>query len=129
MEINSLRNNDTSLFKFNVEAQEGEARAAQFTTSHGIVSTPAFMPVGTQATVKCITPDQLKIINPQVILGNTYHLHLRPGAEVIESLGGLHRFMNWHGPILTDSGGFQVFSLASMRKISEDGVTFQSHLD
>lgn len=87
------------------------------------------MPVGTQATVKCVTPDQLKIINPQVILGNTYHLHLRPGAEVIESLGGLHRFMNWHGPMLTDSGGFQVFSLASMRKISEDGVTFQSHLD
>jgi queuine tRNA-ribosyltransferase len=129
MEINSLQKDEPPLFKLTLEAQEGEARAAQFTTSHGIVSTPAFMPVGTQATVKCITPDQLKIINPQVILGNTYHLHLRPGAEVIESLGGLHRFMNWHGPILTDSGGFQVFSLASMRKISEDGVTFQSHLD
>ncbi len=129
METNSIQADPPSLFDFAVEAQEDQARAGLFNTSHGMISTPAFMPVGTQATVKCLTPDQLKIIDPQVILGNTYHLHLRPGSDVIESLGGLHRFMNWDGPILTDSGGFQVFSLATMRKISEDGVTFQSHLD
>ncbi|MFM8233541.1 MAG: tRNA guanosine(34) transglycosylase Tgt [Holophagaceae bacterium] len=129
MEINSLWTDAAPNFKFALEAQQGEARVGQFMTSHGVVSTPAFMPVGTQATVKSITPDQLKGIQPEVVLANTYHLHLRPGAEIIESLGGLHRFMNWDGPLLTDSGGFQVFSLASMRKISEDGVTFQSHLD
>ncbi|MFM8430543.1 MAG: tRNA guanosine(34) transglycosylase Tgt, partial [Holophagaceae bacterium] len=129
MEINSLCKNAVPLFGLHIDAEEGRARAAHFVTAHGTVSTPAFMPVGTQATVKCLTPDQLDAIGPQVILGNTYHLHLRPGSEIIQSLGGLHCFMNWQGPILTDSGGFQVFSLASMRKISEDGVAFQSHLD
>jgi len=105
------------------------ARAGCFRTVHGEVLTPAFMPVGTQGTVKGITPAQLREIGPQVILGNTYHLGLRPGDELIARLGGLHRLMGWEGPILTDSGGFQVFSLASLRKMTEDGVTFQSHVD
>jgi queuine tRNA-ribosyltransferase len=107
----------------------GAARAGRFHTSHGEVKTPAFMPVGTQGTVKGITPAQLLDINPQVILGNTYHLGLRPGDALVAQHGGLHRFMGWDGPILTDSGGFQVFSLASLRKMTEEGVTFQSHLD
>ncbi len=106
-----------------------KARAGSFQTAHGGVLTPAFMPVGTQGTVKGITPTQLRAIGPQVILGNTYHLGLRPGDELVASLGGLHKFMGWEGPILTDSGGFQVFSLAGMRKISEAGVAFQSHID
>lgn len=105
------------------------ARAGHFETAHGTVLTPAFMPVGTQGTVKGITPQQLLDIGPQVILGNTYHLGLRPGDELIRGLGGLHRFMAWPGPILTDSGGFQVFSLSSLRRIKEEGVTFQSHHD
>ncbi len=105
------------------------ARAGWFKTGHGQVLTPAFMPVGTQGTVKGITPVQLREIGPQVILGNTYHLGLRPGDELVARLGGLHRLMGWEGPILTDSGGFQVFSLASLRKMTEDGVTFQSHVD
>ena len=105
------------------------ARAGSFLTGHGEVLTPAFMPVGTQGTVKGITPVQLEQIGPQVILGNTYHLGLRPGDGLVAKLGGLHRFMGWAGPILTDSGGFQVFSLASLRKMTEDGVTFQSHID
>jgi len=105
------------------------ARAGRFETVHGAVLTPAFMPVGTQGTVKGITPVQLKEIGPQVILGNTYHLGLRPGDELVARLGGLHRFMGWEGPILTDSGGFQVFSLAELRKMTEEGVTFQSHVD
>jgi len=105
------------------------ARAGRFETGHGAVLTPAFMPVGTQGTVKGITPVQLKEIGPQVILGNTYHLGLRPGDELVARLGGLHRFMGWEGPILTDSGGFQVFSLADLRKMTEEGVTFQSHVD
>ena len=100
-----------------------------FPDPHGRVLTPAFMPVGTQGTVKGITPLQLAEIGPQVILGNTYHLGLRPGDELVRDLGGLHAFMGWHGPILTDSGGFQVFSLAALRKIKEEGVTFQSHID
>jgi len=107
----------------------GPARAGGFHTSHGDVITPAFMPVGTQGTVKGITPAQLREIGPQVILGNTYHLGLRPGDTLVAQHGGLHRFMGWKGPILTDSGGFQVFSLASLRKMTEEGVTFQSHLD
>jgi queuine tRNA-ribosyltransferase len=106
-----------------------KARAGRFNTSHGEVLTPAFMPVGTQGTVKGVTPAQLKELGPQLILGNTYHLGLRPGDALIKQFGGLHRFMAWDGPILTDSGGFQVFSLAPMRKISEDGIAFQSHLD
>jgi queuine tRNA-ribosyltransferase len=108
---------------------ETPARAGQFQTGHGTVLTPAFMPVGTQGTVKGVTPDQLRAIGPQVILGNTYHLGLRPGDQLIHEFGGLHAFMAWDGPILTDSGGFQVFSLASLRRIKEEGVAFQSHID
>ena len=111
------------------EGSPASARAGRFHTSHGEVLTPAFMPVGTQGTVKGITPIQLREIGPQVILGNTYHLGLRPGDGLIAQMGGLHRFMGWQGPILTDSGGFQVFSLAATRKMTEEGVTFQSHLD
>ena len=98
-------------------------------TRHGDIQTPIFMPVGTQATVKGLTPAQVEEVGAQVILGNTYHLNLRPGSDLIRELGGLHRFMNWKGPILTDSGGFQVFSLAKLRKITESGIEFQSHLD
>lgn len=118
-------------FLFHTEAQApgSPARCGRFTTAHGEVLTPAFMPVGTQGTVKGITPAQLEEIGPQVILGNTYHLGLRPGDALVANLGGLHQFMGWHGPILTDSGGFQVFSLSSLRKITEEGVAFQSHLD
>ena len=105
------------------------ARAGRFNTLHGEVLTPAFMPVGTQGAVKAITPAQLMELDPQLILGNTYHLSLRPGDELIKSFGGLHIFMAWDGPILTDSGGFQVFSLAHLRKITDDGVHFQSHID
>ena len=100
------------------------ARAGRFHTSHGDVATPAFMPVGTQGTVKGVSPVQLRELAPQVILGNTYHLGLRPGDGLIARLGGLHKFMGWDGPILTDSGGFQVFSLAEMRKMTEEGVEF-----
>jgi queuine tRNA-ribosyltransferase len=110
-------------------ANGAPARAGGFLTGHGEVLTPAFMPVGTQGTVKGITPVQLQEIGPQVILGNTYHLGLRPGDGLVAQMGGLHRFMGWAGPILTDSGGFQVFSMASIRKMTEDGVTFQSHID
>ena len=119
-------------FRFQMEAaatSSSPARAGRFETAHGTVLTPAFMPVGTQGTVKGVTPEQLREIGPQVILGNTYHLGLRPGDELIAKLGGLHRFMDWDGPILTDSGGFQVFSLSGMRKITEEGVRFQSHID
>ncbi len=120
----------THLFAFQHEASgPGPARAGRFATAHGEVLTPAFMPVGTQGTVKGITPAQLREIGPQVILGNTYHLGLRPGDGLVAALGGLHRFMGWEGPILTDSGGFQVFSMASLRKMTEEGVTFQSHVD
>lgn len=105
------------------------ARLGSLTTPHGAIDTPIFMPVGTQATVKAMTPEELRETGAQIILANTYHLYLRPGHDLIGRLGGLHRFMNWHGPILTDSGGFQVFSLGELRKISEDGVRFRSHLD
>jgi len=105
------------------------ARRGRLRTRHGVIETPIFMPVGTQGTVKAITPVHLKEIGAQIILGNTYHLNLRPGSELIRELGGLHRFMGWDGPILTDSGGFQVFSLAKLREIRDDGVAFQSHLD
>ncbi len=107
----------------------GRARLGRLETAHGVVDTPQFMPVGTQATVKSLTPGDLRSAGAQIILGNTYHLSLRPTAERIARLGGLHRFMGWDGPILTDSGGFQVFSLARLRKVDEDGVTFASHLD
>jgi queuine tRNA-ribosyltransferase len=105
------------------------ARRGRLSTPHGIVETPAFMPVGTQATVKGLTPDQLDATGTTMLLANTYHLALRPGEEVVERLGGLHKFMGWDGPILTDSGGFQVFSLAARAKISEAGVAFRSHID
>jgi queuine tRNA-ribosyltransferase len=107
----------------------GRARLGRLVTPHGTVDTPQFMPVGTQATVKALTPGDLRAAGAQVILGNTYHLHLRPTAERIARLGGLHRFMAWDGPILTDSGGFQVFSLAHLRRVDDDGATFTSHLD
>jgi queuine tRNA-ribosyltransferase len=105
------------------------ARRGRLQTPHGVVETPVFMPVGTQGTVKAVTPVHLREIGAQIILGNTYHLNLRPGSELIRELGGLHRFMGWEGPILTDSGGFQVFSLAKLRDIRDDGVAFSSHLD
>lgn len=105
------------------------ARCGQLVTPHGIIETPVFMPVGTQATVKTMSPEELKTIGAEIILSNTYHLYLRPGHELIKKAGGLHKFMNWDRPILTDSGGFQVFSLSDLREISEDGVTFASHID
>lgn len=114
---------------FELRATEGEARSATLHTAHGVVETPVFMAVGTRATVKAMTPEELAGSGCQVVLGNTYHLHLRPGEKTIAKLGGLHKFMNWHGPILTDSGGFQVFSLSQLRKMSEKGVEFRSHLD
>lgn len=129
MSVTPLSHSSASPFRMEVEATSGLARAGRFSTTRGTVSTPAFMPVGTQGTVKGITPEQLREIGPQVILGNTYHLGLRPGDALVAKLGGLHKFMDWDGPILTDSGGFQVFSLSGMRKITEEGVTFQSHID
>ena len=119
----------TAGFNFEVESTAGAARAGVFTTPHGAVEFPAFMPVGTLATVKAIDPRDLREMRAQMILSNAYHLHLRPGDALIRTLGGLHRFMGWDGPILTDSGGFQVFSLASLRSVSEEGVEFKSHLD
>jgi len=106
-----------------------KARLGRLTTAHGVVETPCFMPVGTQGAVKAVLPRDLHELGCQILLGNTYHLYLRPGHELIRKLGGLHRFMNWPGPILTDSGGYQVFSLGTMRKITEDGARFQSHID
>src|SRR5437762_14064204 len=107
----------------------GRARLGRLTTPHGTIDTPQFMPVGTQATVKGVTPDHLAAVGATVILGNTYHLTLRPGDERIAELGGLHKFMAWDGAILTDSGGFQVFSLADLRKLTDHGATFRSHID
>src|SRR6266567_535570 len=105
------------------------ARLGRLTTAHGVVETPIFMPVGTQASVKALDPRELLEMGTQIILGNTYHLNLRPGMEVIRAAGGLHKFINWPYPILTDSGGFQVFSLAKIRKIKAHGVEFRSHID
>jgi queuine tRNA-ribosyltransferase len=110
-------------------AGDGAARRGRVTTAHGSFETPAFMPVGTAGTVKGLTPEQVAATGAEIVLGNTYHLMLRPGAERVARLGGLHRFMNWPGPILTDSGGFQVMSLAELRKITDEGVTFKSHID
>ncbi|NIQ01423.1 MAG: tRNA guanosine(34) transglycosylase Tgt [Nitrospinaceae bacterium] len=119
------------MFKFEITHRHSHsnARLGKLTTPHGEIDTPVFMPVGTLATVKALSPEDLTACGAQIILGNTYHLYLRPGHEVIRDLGGLHRFMNWDGPILTDSGGFQVFSLNNLTKVSEEGVTFQSHID
>jgi queuine tRNA-ribosyltransferase len=116
-------------FTFDIVANAGAARAGVFVTPHGRVETPAFMPVGTLATVKALDPDDLVQMGASMILANAYHLHLRPGDEVVREMGGLHKFMHWDRPILTDSGGFQVFSLAQLRTINEDGVEFQSHID
>ena len=115
--------------RYTMEATDGNARAGIIETPHGVIKTPVFMPVGTQATVKTMTKEELEKINAQIILGNTYHLYLRPGDELIDDFGGLHKFMNWDRPILTDSGGFQVFSLGDLRKIKEEGVHFRSHID
>jgi queuine tRNA-ribosyltransferase len=116
-------------FSFETIASEGGARAGVYHTPHGDISTPIFAPVGTQATVKAVTPAQLEELGASLVLSNTYHLYLRPGADLIAEMGGLHEFMQWPGPILTDSGGFQVFSLAAIRKIDADGATFKSHID
>jgi queuine tRNA-ribosyltransferase len=116
-------------FSFQLRVTDGAARAGLLTTPHGVVQTPAFMPVGTQGTVKGLTPEMVRDAGAQIILGNTYHLTLRPGDELIRDLGGLHKFMHWDGPILTDSGGFQVFSLATQVKITDRGASFKSHID
>ncbi len=117
------------MFEYKVVASQGRARTGIFRTPHGDLKTPVFAPVGTQATVKTLTPAQLEDLGATLVLANTYHLFLRPGDEVVAEAGGLHEFMQWHGPMLTDSGGFQVFSLAKTRKIDEQGVTFKSHID
>jgi queuine tRNA-ribosyltransferase len=117
------------MFEFTVSARDHRARTGIFSTPHGDLKTPVFAPVGTQATVKTLTPEHLKDIHATLVLSNTYHLYLRPGDEIVREMGGLHKFMQWHHPMLTDSGGFQVFSLAQTRKIDDDGVTFKSHID
>ena len=116
-------------FSYRLDGTDGSARAGTLALPHGTVTTPAFMPVGTNGAVKTLSPLDLESVGAQVVLGNTYHLHVRPGEDVVAALGGLHRFMAWDRPILTDSGGFQVFSLSVSRKVAEDGVTFQSHVD
>jgi len=116
-------------FSFELVAQDGSARAGILHTPHGDIHTPIFMPVGTQATVKALTPAQLLELEVQILLSNTYHLYLRPGPDVVADMGGLHKFMDWPKPILTDSGGFQVFSMGTLRAIDEEGVTFKSHID
>jgi queuine tRNA-ribosyltransferase len=114
---------------FTLLKEDGQARRGVLKTRHGDIQTPIFMPVGTQATVKGMTPAQIEEVGAQIILGNTYHLNIRPGSDLIKDMGGLHKFMNWKGPILTDSGGFQAFSLSKLRKITEKGIDFRSHLD
>lgn len=117
------------MFEFQITARDNRARTGVFATPHGDLLTPVFAPVGTQATVKTLTPEHLREINASLVLSNTYHLYLRPGDELVRDLGGLHKFMQWHRPMLTDSGGFQVFSLAQTRRIDDEGVTFKSHID
>ena len=117
------------MFEFEVSARSGAARTGTLTLPHGLVETPVFMPVGTQGTVRALSPNDLRAAGASLVLANTYHLHVRPGEQVVEKLGGLHRFMAWDRPLLTDSGGFQVFSLEGFRRVSEDGVEFQSHVD
>jgi queuine tRNA-ribosyltransferase len=127
MEVTRLT--DAPAFTFSVHARDGAARTGAISMPRGAIRTPAFMPVGTAATVKAMYTDQVRALGADVVLGNTYHLMLRPGAERVAELGGLHKFMNWPHPILTDSGGFQVMSLSKLRKLDENGVTFQSHID
>ncbi|MFZ3069952.1 MAG: tRNA guanosine(34) transglycosylase Tgt [Anaerolineaceae bacterium] len=117
------------MFEWDLTARDGQARAGTFTTPHGVLHTPIFAPVGTQATVKSLTPVQLEELGAELVLANTYHLFLRPGDALVAEMGGLHEFMQWSKPMLTDSGGFQVFSLTNSRKIDRDGVTFKSHID
>jgi queuine tRNA-ribosyltransferase len=117
------------MFEFTLDARSGAARAGVLTLPHGIVETPCFMPVGTQGSVRALSPHDLRAIGAQIVLANTYHLHVRPGEDVLAELGGLHRFMAWDRPLLTDSGGFQVFSLEGFRRVDDDGVEFQSHID
>ena len=119
----------TNRFQFNINATDGRARTGVIKTPKGDIRTPAFMPVGTAATVKAMMPENVKATGADILLGNTYHLMLRPGAERVHNLGGLHKFMNWQGPILTDSGGYQVMSLTDLRKLTEEGVKFKSHID
>ena len=117
------------MFELLAQDRQTKARRGRLTTAHGVIDTPAFMPVGTQGSVKAVSPRELRELDAHVVLGNTYHLFVRPGIEVVRHFAGLHKFMNWDGPILTDSGGYQIFSLAKLRKISEDGVEFQNHVD
>jgi len=117
------------MFELLAQDRQSKARRGRLTTAHGLIETPAFIPVGTQGSVKAVSPRELRELDAQIILGNTYHLFVRPGLDVIKHFGGLHRFMNWDGPILTDSGGYQIFSLAKLRKITEEGVYFQNHVD
>ncbi len=117
------------MFEYRISATRGRARAGVFSTPHGDLLTPVFAPVGTQATVKTLTPEQVEAVGASLVLANTYHLYLRPGDELVRDMGGLHQFMQWPRPILTDSGGFQVFSLSKTRQIDDDGVTFKSHID
>lgn len=121
--------NQKSPFTLHSKSSECHARRGEVKNKHGLIQTPVFMPVGTQGTVKAVTPDNLKEMGAQIILGNTYHLYIRPGHELIEQFGGLHGFMNWDGSILTDSGGFQIFSLKELAKITEEGAAFRSHID
>jgi queuine tRNA-ribosyltransferase len=117
------------MFQLFAQDRQSKARHGHVTTAHGAIETPAFMPVGTQGSVKAVSPRELRHLNAQLVLGNTYHLFVRPGLDVIKHFGGLHRFMSWNGPILTDSGGYQIFSLAKLRKITEEGAYFQNHID
>src|SRR6266513_1246079 len=117
------------MFELVVQDRESKARRGRITTAHGVLDTPVFMPIGTQGSVKGVSPRELRELHAQIVLGNTYHLLVRPGIDVIKHFGGLHNFMSWDGPILTDSGGYQIFSLAKLRKITEEGVEFQNHID
>ena len=117
------------MFEYSLESAEGAARAGVLSTPHGRIHTPSFMPVGTAGTVKGLIMEEVKELGARMVLANTYHLYLRPGHELIDDLGGLHHFMRWDGPILTDSGGFQVFSLSGTRRVHDDGVDFKSHID
>src|SRR5437773_9778000 len=117
------------MFEFVIDATSGAARVGSLNPPHGVVETPVFMPVGTQGTVRALSPNDLRSAGATLVLANTYHLHVRPGEEVVAKLGGLHRLMGWDRPLLTDSGGFQVFSLEGSRRVDEDGVEFQSHVD